>query len=144
VTLAAGCRLGPCEILAPLGAGGMGEVFRARDTRLDRDVAIKVLPEEFFQDKERRERFEREAKLLAALNHPNIATIHSFEEISGRYLLVQELVEGDTLAGRLAGVTGRATRYFRKSASSGTWKPPSRRALRTPPPSIVESLRKTT
>ena len=81
----------------------MGEVWRARDTRLDREVAIKVLPEEFFEDKERRERFTREAKLLAAVNHPNIAVIHSFEEISGRYLLVQELVEGETLGARLAG-----------------------------------------
>jgi serine/threonine protein kinase/tetratricopeptide (TPR) repeat protein len=103
VTLAAGSRLGPYEIAGKLGAGGMGEVFRARDTRLDRDVAIKVLPEEFFEEKERRERFVREAKLLAAVNHPNIATIHSFEEIAGRYLLVQELVEGETLSARLAG-----------------------------------------
>lgn len=98
-----GAHLGPYEILAPIGAGGMGEVWRARDRRLDRDVAIKVLPEEFFEEKERRERFAREAKLLAAVNHPNIAVIHSFEEISGRYLLVQELVEGETLGGRLLG-----------------------------------------
>ena len=97
MSFATGTRLGPYEVLAPLGAGGMGEVYRARDTRLDRDVALKVLPEEFFEDTERRERFEREAKALAAVNHPNIAAIYSFEEVSGRYLLVQELLEGETL-----------------------------------------------
>ena len=97
-----GARLGPYEILSPLGAGGMGEVFRARDTRLGREVAIKVLPEEFFEDEDRKGRFEREAKLLAAVSHPNIAVIYSFEEISGRYLLVQELLEGETLRERLA------------------------------------------
>ncbi|HQR66265.1 MAG TPA: serine/threonine-protein kinase, partial [Thermoanaerobaculia bacterium] len=95
--LSAGMRLGPYEVLAPLGAGGMGEVWRARDTRLDRDVAIKVLPEEFLEDRERRTRFEREAKALAAVNHPNIAGVYSFEETSGRYLLVQELLHGRTL-----------------------------------------------
>jgi len=89
-------------VLAPLGAGGMGEVYRARDTRLGREVAIKVLPEEFFKNEEREGRFEREAKLLAAVSHPNIAVIYSFEEISGRYLLVQELLEGETLRERLA------------------------------------------
>ncbi len=98
-----GARLGPYEFVAAIGAGGMGEVWRGRDTRLDRDVAIKILPDEFFQDDERRERFKREARLLAAVNHPNIATIHSFEEIDGRCLLVQELVEGETLSARLAG-----------------------------------------
>jgi len=99
--LSAGARLGPYEILAPLGAGGMGDVFRARDIRLDREVAIKVLPEEFFEDRERKGRFEREAKLLAAVSHPNIAVIYSFEEISGRYLLVQELLEGEPLREKL-------------------------------------------
>src|SRR6202171_642334 len=83
MSLSPGTRLGPYEILAPLGAGGMGEVCKATDTRLDRAVALKVLPEDFFEDKERVARFEREAKLLAALNHPNIAAIYSFEEISG-------------------------------------------------------------
>ncbi|HEX5855111.1 MAG TPA: protein kinase [Thermoanaerobaculia bacterium] len=108
MTLSAGTRLGPYEILAPLGAGGMGEVWKATDARLDRTVALKVLPEDFFEDKERVARFEREAKLLAALNHPNIAAIFSFEEIpgvpgsSGRHVLVQELLEGDTLRQRLA------------------------------------------
>src|SRR5512140_3081776 len=97
MTLSRGARLGPYEILAPIGAGGMGEVYRARDARLGREVAIKVLPEEFFEDKERVARFEREAKLLAALNHPCIAAVYSFEEVSGRHLLVQELLEGETL-----------------------------------------------
>ena len=83
MTIAAGTRLGPYEILSLLGAGGMGEVWRARDPRLNREVAVKVLPEEFFEDEERRARFGREAKLLAALNHPGIAAIYSFEEIPG-------------------------------------------------------------
>jgi serine/threonine protein kinase len=79
MTLSAGTKLGPYEILSPLGAGGMGEVYRGKDPRLDRDVAIKVLPQELVEDAERVARFEREAKLLAALNHPNIAAIYSFE-----------------------------------------------------------------
>jgi len=107
VTLAAGTRLGSYEIVSLLGAGGMGEVYRARDSRLARDVAMKVLPEEFFEGEEKRQRFEREARLLAALNHPGIAAIYSFEEIpssssSTRHLLVMELVEGSDLAARLA------------------------------------------
>ncbi|MEO8055448.1 MAG: serine/threonine-protein kinase, partial [Acidobacteriota bacterium] len=109
MTLAAGTKLGPYEILAPLGAGGMGEVYRAKDPRLGRDVAVKVLPEEFFEGEERRQRFEREARLLAALNHPGIAAIYSFEEIpsspsssSSRHLLVMELVEGEDLSQRIA------------------------------------------
>jgi len=107
MTISSGTRLGSYEILAPLGAGGMGEVYRAKDTRLAREVAIKVLPEEFFEGEERRQRFEREARLLAALNHPGIAAIYSFEEIpssstsSSRHLLVMELVEGDDLAVRV-------------------------------------------
>jgi serine/threonine protein kinase/Tol biopolymer transport system component len=102
VTIAAGTRLGPYEVLAALGAGGMGEVYRARDTKLDRDVAVKVLPEEFFQDKESVARFEREAKALAALNHSGIAAVHAFEAVSGRHLLVMELVEGEGLDARIA------------------------------------------
>jgi eukaryotic-like serine/threonine-protein kinase len=106
-------KLGPYEILAPLGAGGMGEVYRAKDMRLARDVAIKVLPEEFLEGEERKARFEREARLLAALNHPNIAAVYSFEEIPGspssrsgegsatRHILVMELLEGETLRERL-------------------------------------------
>ncbi len=101
MTLAVGAKLGPYEIQSPLGAGGMGEVYRAKDTRLGRDVAIKVLPEEFFEDKDRVARFEREAKSLAAVSHPHIAALFSFEETSGRHLLVMEVVEGQTLADRL-------------------------------------------
>ena len=96
-----GQTLGTYEILSPLGKGGMGEVWRARDTKLGREVAIKTLPEEFAQDEERLARFEREAKLLASLNHPNIAAIYGLEEDSGTRFLVLELVEGDTLADRL-------------------------------------------
>src|SRR5512143_2429943 len=100
--LAPGARRGPYEILAPLGAGGMGEVYRARDARLAREVAIKALPAEFARDPERVARFEREARLLASLNHPNVAGIHGLEESAGDRFLVLELVEGETLAARLA------------------------------------------
>ncbi len=96
-----GTQLGSYEILSPLGKGGMGEVWRARDQKLGREVAIKTLPEEFAQDEERLARFEREAKLLASLNHPNIAAIYGLEEDNGTRFLVLELVEGDTLAVRL-------------------------------------------
>src|SRR5512136_2412602 len=96
-----GSRLGPYEIVGPLGAGGMGEVYRARDTRLGRDVAIKALPEAFAQDAERLARFEREAKLLASLSHPNIAAIHGLEEVEGRRYLVLEFVDGATLVEKL-------------------------------------------
>ena len=94
MSLSMGTRLGPYEILSPLGAGGMGEVYRARDTRLDRDVALKILPETFAAHADRMARFEREAKVLASLNHPNIAAIYGVEERA----LVMELVEGSTLA----------------------------------------------
>ena len=100
--LAPGSRLGSYEILSALGAGGMGEVYRARDTRLDRDVAIKILPETFAHDPERVARFQREAKTLAALNHPNIGGIYGVEEANGVAALVLELVEGPTLADRIA------------------------------------------
>ena len=102
MSLSAGSRLGPYEILSALGAGGMGEVYRARDRRLDRDVAIKILPELFAADPERIARFEREAKTLASLNHPNIAHIHGLEESNSVRALVMELVEGPTLADRIA------------------------------------------
>jgi serine/threonine protein kinase/Tol biopolymer transport system component len=103
MSLETGSRIGPFEILAPLGRGGMGEVFRARDTRLRREVAIKVLPEEFARDPERRSRFAREAQLLAALNHPNVATLYGVEEAAGGVYIVMELVEGQGLELRLAG-----------------------------------------
>jgi serine/threonine protein kinase len=97
-----GARLGPFEVVAPLGAGGMGEVYRARDTRLGRDVAIKILPTIFTKDPERRARLEREAHVLAALNHPNIGAIYGFEDSGDVGALVLELIEGPTLADRLA------------------------------------------
>jgi serine/threonine protein kinase len=102
VSLAAGTRLGPYEIVSPLGAGGMGEVFRAKDTKLGREVAIKVVLERFIADRERLMRFEREARALAALNHPNIAALYGMEEDGGRHFLVMELVPGLTLGERLA------------------------------------------
>src|ERR1700692_4005209 len=95
--LVVGDRLGPYEILALIGKGGMGEVYRARDTKLKRDVALKVLPEAFARDPERMARFQREAEVLASLNHPNIAQIYGIEDRA----LVMELVEGETLAGPL-------------------------------------------
>ncbi len=97
-----GTSLGQYHIIEQLGAGGMGEVYRARDSNLDRDVAIKVLPPEFIADEERLARFEREAKLLASLHHPGIATVHGFEEIDGVRFIAMEVVEGKTLAERIA------------------------------------------
>ena len=102
MALIAGARLGPYEIVAPIGAGGMGEVYRARDSKLNRDVAIKVLPEALAREPERLARFEREAQALAALNHPHIAHIHGFDDSTGVPALVMELVEGPTLADRIA------------------------------------------
>jgi serine/threonine-protein kinase len=102
MSLSAGTRLGPYEILSAIGAGGMGEVYRARDTKLNRNVAIKVLPDVFANDPERLARFHREAQVLAALNHPNIAHIHGFEDSDGVHALVMELVDGPTLAERIA------------------------------------------
>ena len=96
-----GSRLGPYEITGAIGAGGMGEVFRARDTKLNRDVAIKVLPAELAEDRERVARFRREAQVLASLNHPNIAAIYGLEESGGVVALALELVEGEDLAERL-------------------------------------------
>jgi serine/threonine protein kinase len=101
VALTPGTRLGPYEILSALGAGGMGEVYRARDTKLGRDVALKVLPERFASDPDRMTRFTREAQTLAALNHPNIAHIHGLEESGGVRALIMELVGGEDLARRL-------------------------------------------
>ena len=100
--LAAGVSLGPYVITGPLGKGGMGEVWRARDSRLAREVAIKALPAEFASDPGRLARFEREAKVLASLNHANIASIYGVEEAAQQQFLVLELVEGETLAERLS------------------------------------------
>src|SRR6187200_2378694 len=102
MSLSAGTRLGTFEILSALGAGGMGEVYRARDTKLDRAVAIKILSEAFAADAERIARFQREAKTLASLNHPNIAHIHGLEESGSVRALVMELVEGEDLAAIIA------------------------------------------
>ena len=102
MVLESGSRLGPYEITVPIGAGGMGQVYRARDTNLGRDVAIKVLPDLFAEDPERLARFQREAQVLASLNHPNIASIYGLEEVEGVRALVLELVEGPTLAERIA------------------------------------------
>src|ERR671936_2084028 len=96
-----GTQLGSHEITALVGKGGMGEVYRARDTKLKREVAIKILPEEFSRDADRISRFQREAEVLASLNHPNIAAIYDLEEAEGSRFLVLELVEGETLADRI-------------------------------------------
>jgi Tol biopolymer transport system component len=101
MSLAAGTRLGSYEVAAQIGAGGMGEVYRAHDTKLSRDVAIKVLPQAFANDPERLSRFQREAKMLASLNHPNIATIYGLEQSGGTSYLVMELVPGETLQERV-------------------------------------------
>jgi serine/threonine protein kinase/Tfp pilus assembly protein PilF len=102
MTLAIGTRLGPYEIVAPIGAGGMGEVYRARDSRLERDVAVKVLPESLVRDADALARFEREAKAVASLSHPNILAIHDFGRHAGILYAVMELLEGETLRDRLA------------------------------------------
>src|SRR5271157_5389262 len=100
--LSTGDKLGAYEILAPIGAGGMGEVYQARDTRLRRDVAIKVLPAALALDPERMARFEREARLLASLDHPNIGALYGLEESNSTRSLVLALIEGPTLADRIA------------------------------------------
>src|SRR5438477_4908518 len=100
--LVAGDRLGPYEVIAPLGAGGMGEVYRARDTKLNREVALKVLPGAFALDASRLARLKREAQILASLNHPNIGAIYGLEGQEAVHALVLELVEGPTLADRIA------------------------------------------
>ncbi len=115
------------EITAKLGEGGMGEVYRGTDSRLGREVAIKVLPEAFVEDPERLARFEREARVLAALEHPNIAGIYGLEEAGGKQLLVMQLAEGRDLAGHLdAGPipTERAVSIARCAVSFDDWSPP--------------------
>src|SRR5256886_591147 len=99
--LTSGMRLGPYEIVAPLGAGGMGEVYRARDTRLERTVAIKVLPAHLAQNLEARRRFEREARAVSSLNHPHICVLYDIGSHDGADFLVMECLEGETLAARL-------------------------------------------
>src|SRR5215467_8640168 len=102
MALTIGTQLGSHEITALLGKGGMGEVYRARDLKLKREVAIKILPEEFARDADRVNRFQREAEVLASLNHPNIASIYDVQEANGSRFLILELIEGETLADRIA------------------------------------------
>ena len=102
MTLASGTKLGPYEIQSPLGAGGMGEVYRARDTRLDRSVAIKVLPQQFARDAAMKQRFDREARTISTLNHPNICHLYDVGSQNGVDFLVMELLEGESLADRWA------------------------------------------
>ena len=97
-----GQHVGGFRVADKLGQGGMGQVWRARDTRLDRDVALKLLPADFADDPDRHARFEREAKLLASLNHPNIAALYGLEHLDGRHVLVMELVDGEGLDARIA------------------------------------------
>src|SRR5271156_967896 len=101
MALTAGTKLGPYEIVAPLGAGGMGEVYRAKDTRLDRIVAIKVLPSHLSENPEARQRFDREARTISSVNHPNICTLYDVGHQDGTDYLVMEYLEGETLADRL-------------------------------------------
>src|SRR6516165_1102383 len=101
MAIQSGTHLGPYEIVSAIGAGGMGEVYRARDPKLGRDVAIKVLPEAFAGDTDRMARFQREAKVLASLDHPNIATIYGLEDCGNTHALVMQLVEGPTLTDRI-------------------------------------------
>src|SRR5438128_2652415 len=97
-----GARLGPYEVIVAIGAGGMGEVYRARDTKLNRDVALKILPATFASDPDRLARFHREAQVLASLNHPHVAAIYGFEDSGETHALVLEFVDGETLADRIA------------------------------------------
>src|SRR5512139_276590 len=115
--LSPGTRLDNYEILSAIGSGGMGEVYRARDTRLGRDVAVKALPAAFAFDAERLARFEREAQALAVLNHPNIAIIHELKEVSGSRYLILELVEGKTLAETIS--TQSVSKSLRPASGSG-------------------------
>src|SRR6266705_6496161 len=101
MSLASGAKLGPYEIQAPLGAGGMGEVYRALDTRLDRTVAIKILPDHLSQSPEAKQRFDREARAISSLSHPNICTLYDVGDEEGTDYLVMEFLEGETLADRL-------------------------------------------
>ena len=139
MSLTPGARLGAYEIVALLGAGGMGEVYRARDTRLGRDVAIKVLPAAFSADPERLQRFEQEARAAAALNHPNILAVYDIGTHDGAPFIVSELLEGETLRERLTSgplpVRKAIDSAFR---SRRHWRPRTKRAS-----SIATSSRRT-
>ncbi len=142
MALSPGTRLGPYEIVGAIGEGGMGEVYRARDTKLDRDVALKILPESFASDPDRLMRFEREAKALASLNHPNIAQIYGIEGDVSRSIrhlaLVMELVEGDDLSARIAGGPLSSTRPCPSRAKSPRR---SRRRMRPASSTAISSPR---
>jgi len=127
LALTPGARLGVYDITAPIGEGGMGQVYRATDTTLGRQVAIKILPDAFAADPERLARFEREAKTLASLNHPHIAAIYGFEKSSGVHALVMELVEGEDLSQRIARGAIRQSRSVRRSRSRSRSRRRSRR-----------------
>ena len=116
MTLSAGTQLGPYRITHVLGVGGMGEVYRAHDSKLGRDVALKILPPAYQADADRLARFEREARALASLNHPNIATIHGLEEHGGVHSLVMELIEGATLHDIITGVASGSGESSRPGA----------------------------
>jgi len=123
MTLPVGSRLGAYEVGAILGTGGMGEVYRARDAKLDRDIAIKILPEAFAHDADRLARFQREAKTLASLNHPNIAAIYGLEESGDMTALVMELVEGPTLDELIAGQGAYEAERQRSRSTARGWGP---------------------
>ncbi len=126
MSLTAGARLGPYEVVAAIGAGGMGEVYRARDTRLGRDVAIKVLPPAFAADAERRARFEREAQTVAALSHPHIVSIFDTGIHESQIFVVMELLDGETLRERLTTAAAAASESAsRAAAASWGWGPTS-------------------
>ena len=132
--LSAGTRLGPYEIVAPLGAGGMGEVYKARDTRLDRTVAIKILPETLAADPQFRDRFDREARAISALDHPNICALCDVGEERGTSFLVMQYLEGETLAQRLKKArshSGRRSRLRLRSLAAWT-----KRTVRASPTAI--------
>ena len=132
MSIPAGTRLGPYEVVAPLGAGGMGEVYRARDAKLDRDVAIKVLPERLASDSAALARFEREAKTVAALSHPNLLGIYDFGTHDGVTYAVTELLSGETLRDRLTPDRSRAARRSStRSRSRAVSQPRTSTASRT-------------
>jgi serine/threonine protein kinase len=124
MALGSGTRLGPYEILSLLGAGGMGEVYRARDTRLGRDVALKILPESFAREPDRLRRFEQEARAVAALNHPNILAIHDIGQQDGMPFLVSEFLEGESLRTALDHGLCRNVRRSTTESRSPTDSPP--------------------
>ncbi len=120
--LEAGRQLGPYEIVSAIGAGGMGEVYKARDTRLDRTVAIKVLPEHVAADPDLKQRFEREAKTISSLNHPHIYTLYDIGQEGGTDFLVMEYLDGETLAQRLEKGVGVRTDWCRHVLAAVTWR----------------------